>query len=190
MYKLVETLEEERVFDQIWTQSWLEKGFELEFADETLGRCLVYDELDIPVATVEMKPYTPYNSELDKLAPFASHPAIVLEPDKVAEVDKVAVLKDHRGKNLDRLLATIVLFAEKHQIKNYVTLLEPVLFRALKISFHVPMSRVGNRIYYKGDDVIPAIIHAEQFYENKESYSWFINVTGLQDRKHLVSNNT
>ncbi|MNN79183.1 hypothetical protein D3C81_1958060 [compost metagenome] len=108
----------------------------------------------------------------------------------MAEVDKVAVLKDHRGKNLDRLLATIVLFAEKHQIKNYVTLLEPVLFRALKISFHVPMSRVGNRIYYKGDDVIPAIIHAEQFYENKESYSWFINVTGLQDRKHLVSNNT
>ncbi|MNZ46769.1 hypothetical protein D3C78_644630 [compost metagenome] len=190
MYKFVETLEEEAVFIQIWTQAWLEKGFELEFAEQVLGQCLVFDESNVPIATVEMKPYTLHNSELDKLAPFASHPMIASYPEHVAEVDKVAVLKDHRGKNLERLLATIVLFAETNQIKNYVTLLEPILFRALKISFHVPMSRVGENFFYKGDVVVPAIIHAEQFYKNKENYAWFMEAVSSKAQNNLVHTNT
>ncbi|MEF2969128.1 hypothetical protein V3851_25425 [Paenibacillus sp. M1] len=177
MYKLVETVEEELMFNKIWTEAWLEQGFELEFSEEAVGRCLVFDEAEMPVATVEMKPYTPEMTGLNRLAPFNEHPAILADPWRTVEVDKVALHKEHRGKNLDRLLATIVLFAEERNIRNYVTLLEPVLFRALKISFHVPMSRVGERFFYKGADVIPAIIHAAEFYEHKESYEWFMETT-------------
>ncbi|WP_410772468.1 hypothetical protein [Fontibacillus sp. BL9] len=180
MYKLVETFEEEMIFNGIWTEAWLEQGFELEFAEEVLGRCLVYNEENAPVATVEMKPYSPEMDGLNRLAPFKEHPAILAHPESIAEVDKVALHKDHRGKNLDRLLATIVLYAEENGIINYVTLLEPLLFRALKISFHVPMSRVGERIFYKGADVIPTIIHAAQFYENKENYEWFMKTVSGQ----------
>ncbi len=182
MYKLVETIEEELIFNGIWTEAWAEQGFELEFAEEVLGRCLIYDEANVPVATVEMKPYSRDMDGLNKLAPFKDHPAIQADPNHIVEVDKVALHKDHRGKNLDRLLATIVMFAEEHQIRNYVTLLEPVLFRALKISFHVPMSKVGERIFYKGADVIPAIIHAAEFYENKERYDWFMKTAHKQQQ--------
>ena len=140
----------------------------------------MFDERNTPVATVEMKSYLPHAGELDKLAPFASHPSILSAPDRVAEVDKVAIPRQYRGKNLDRLLATIVLFAERNQIENYVTLLEPLLFRALRISYHVPLSRVGSRIFYKGEDVIPTIIHASEFYQNKERYAWFMEVTGAK----------
>lgn len=178
MFKIVETEEEELAFNQIWTQAWVEKGFELEYFDEVLDQCLIYDEHHIPVATVEIKPYRPkQQQDLDDLAPFCSQSSIQSDPNHIAEVDKVAILQEHRrGKNLDRLLAAIVLYAEQNDIHHYVTLLEPMLFRALKVSYHVPMSRVGEKIFYKGDDVIPAIIHAQQFYESKQSYSWFTDV--------------
>lgn len=178
MFKIVGTEEEQLVFNQIWTQAWVEKGFELEYFNEILDQCLIYDEHDTPVATVEIKPYHPkQQQDLDELAPFCSQTLIQSDPNHIAEVDKVAILQEYRqGKNLDRLLAAIVLYAEQNDIHHYVTLLEPILFRALKVSYHVPMSRVGEKIFYKGDDVIPAIIHAQQFYKSKESYPWFTDV--------------
>ncbi len=176
MYKPVETLEEGTLFHSIWMEAWMEKGFEPEFAENVLGRCLVYDEAGVPVGTVEFKPYVPHSDEpLNRLAPFDDHPAIMCSgPGEIAEVDKVALLKQYRGRNLNRLLATIVLFAEQNGIRHYVTLLEPTLFRALRISFHVPLTQVGERQFYKGDDVIPAIIHAAEFYEHPERYDWYL----------------
>lgn len=134
------------------------------------------DAQKTPVATVELKPYCLDRSSLNELAPFAGHPLLQQDKDHIAEVDKVALHKQHRGKNLDRVLATIVQFAERNKIRQYVTLLDPLLYRALRISFHVPMSRVGERIYYKGADVIPTIIHAAEFYENKGSFDWYMDV--------------
>ncbi|MFD1175302.1 hypothetical protein ACFQ3W_03175 [Paenibacillus puldeungensis] len=173
MYKVVETPEEEQLFNGIWTQAWLEKGFELEFSTEVLGRCIVYDDEQESVATAEIKPYSPNKDfPLNQLAPFAEHPAVIAEPGQVSEVDKVALLKEHRGKNLDRLLATIVFFSEEHEIRHLVALLDPLLSRALRISFHVPMSKVGTKFFYKGADVVPAIIHVAEIYEHKEQFDW------------------
>ncbi|MDU4694214.1 MULTISPECIES: GNAT family N-acetyltransferase [Paenibacillus] len=177
MYKLVETLEEGTLFHSIWMEAWMEKGFEPEFADNVLGRCLVYDGAGVPVGTVEFKPYVPQSDELlNQLVPFDDHPDIRLAgPGEIAEVDKVALLRRYRGRNLNRLLATIVLFAQQNGIRHYVTLLEPTLFRALRISFHVPMTQVGERQFYKGDDVVPTIIHVSEFYENQERYEWYMD---------------
>lgn len=188
MYKLVATTEDELTFNRIWTEAWIEKGFELEFSEKVLGQCLVHDARETAVATVELKPYCLKSSGLNELAPFAQHPLLQQDKNHIAEVDKVALHKQHRGKNLDRVLATIVLFAEKNKIRQYVTLLDPLLYRALRISFHVPMSRVGERIYYKGADVIPTIIHAAEFYENKEKFDWYIEV--LNERLSLSTAHT
>jgi hypothetical protein len=184
MFKIVETEQEQLVFNQIWTQAWVEKGFELEYFDEVLDQCLIYDEYQIPVATVEIKPYHPKRQgDLDAVAPFCRQASIQSDPNHIAEVDKVAILQSNRrGKNLDRLLAAIVLYAEQKDIHHYVTLLEPILFRALKVSYHVPLSRVGEKIFYKGDDVIPTIIHAQQFYQSKESYPWFMDVCHIASK--------
>lgn len=79
MYKLVSTLEEGTLFHSIWMEAWMEKGFEPEFADDVLGRCLVYDTSGVPVGTVEFKPYAPQTDEpLNDLAPFDDHPAILV----------------------------------------------------------------------------------------------------------------
>jgi GNAT superfamily N-acetyltransferase len=180
MYKLVDNAEEEQIFNEIWTEAWQEKGFELEFTSQVLGRYLVYNEGAKPIATVELKPYFPGESDLDKWVPFAQHPAIISAQGKIAEVDKVAIHKDHRGKNLSRLLATLVLLAEQNGIQEYVALLEPVLFRILEVKYHVPLSRVGEKLFYKGDDVIPVIIHAEEFFNNKQQYDWFLSTTNKQ----------
>ena len=178
MFKIVENEEERLVFNLIWTQAWEEKGFDLEYFAEVLDQCLIFDETQNPVATVEIKPYhVQPQGDLDKIAPFYKQALIQADPHHIAEVDKVAILKEHRrGRNLDRLLAAIVLYAEKNNIHHYVTLLEPVLFRALKVSYHVPMTRVGGKVFYKGDYVIPAIIHAQQFSQSKETYPWFMDV--------------
>ena len=189
MYKLVETLEEGTLFHSIWMEAWMEKGYEPEFTDNVLGRCLVYDAARVPVGTVEFKPYVPRSDEpLSRLAPFDDHPAVLLSgPGDIAEVDKVALLKRHRGRNLNRLLATIVLFARQNGIRHYVTLLEPTLFRALRISFHVPMSQVGERRFYKGDDVVPAIIHAAEFYEHQERYAWYMDTLECSNQETVLS---
>ncbi|MCK8488246.1 hypothetical protein M0651_13780 [Paenibacillus sp. MBLB2552] len=189
MYKLVESLEEGTLFHSIWMEAWMEKGFEPEFADNVLGRCLVYDASGVPVGTVEFKPYVPRSDEpLNELVPFDDHPAILLaDPGEIAEVDKVALLKRYRGRNLNRLLATIVLFAQQNGIRHYVTLLEPTLFRALRISFHVPMSQVGERQFYKGDDVVPAIIHVAEFYENAERFAWYLDTLESLDQETVLS---
>lgn len=189
LYKLVSTLEEGTLFHSIWMEAWMEKGFEPEFADDVLGRCLVYDTSGVPVGTVEFKPYAPQTDDpLNDLAPFDDHPAILVSsPGEIAEVDKVALLKRYRGRNLNRLLATIVLFAQQNGIRHYVTLLEPTLFRALRISFHVPMTQVGERRFYKGDDVVPAIIHVAEFYENPERYVWYVDTLESLNQETVLS---
>ncbi|AWB42943.1 hypothetical protein DCC85_01000 [Paenibacillus sp. CAA11] len=174
MYKLVQTDRELQQFNGIWTKAWIEKGFELEFSEGIVDRILVYDELCQPVGTVEIKPYLA-GSPLDEVAPFQEQDILQesRECGLLAEVDKVALLKEHRGKNINRLLSTLTRYAEDHDIHYYVSLLDPILYRALRITFHLPMDRVGGKIFYKGADVIPIIIHAKQIYSHKGDYDWF-----------------
>lgn len=172
MYKLVRSSQELQVFDGIWTKAWEEKGFELEFSERVMDRVLVYDEQNMPVGTVEIKPYFPGKSMLDQVAPFDKIPLLHTCRDSLGEVDKVALQREYRGKNINRLLLTMMLYAEQHGIQYYVSLLDPILYRALRISFHLPMDRVGKRVYYKGADVVPVIIRAREIYEHKEEFDW------------------
>ncbi|GKU83600.1 hypothetical protein [Niallia sp. NCCP-28] len=162
-------------FNQIWMECWLEKGYGLENWDDPTDRYLITDVHKQKVGTVEFKPYTLDSANnINKVYPFHEIDSIKENPDLAVEIDKVAILKQYRGKNLDRLLSVFVHYSEYHHIEYCVVLLERVFYKALKNVYKIPLNSVSEKIYYKGDYVIPAIIYPKEIYENKEKYRWLV----------------
>lgn len=175
MYTFVRDHSQMMLFDRIWKEVWREKGFELEREHEVLDRMIIQNEDGLSVGTIEFKPYNLEEiNPIDQIAPFREQPELIASSAHVAEVDKVALLKQHRGPNISRLLSAMVHYADKHQIYYYVCLLEPVFARALRISFQVPLRQIAGRVAYKGDDVVPAIICAGEVYEHKSNFEWLL----------------
>ncbi|PZT54248.1 GNAT family N-acetyltransferase [Paenibacillus silvae] len=175
MFKSVENELEYAMFNGIWTTVWTEKGFELEFSEKFLERYVVITEEGHYVGSIEIKPYTP-ESLINEIGPFWEHPLIKEDVSRVAEIDKLAILSTFRGRYVADLLSAIVHYAEMKQISYYVMLLEPVLMRALRISYHVPIEKVAGRVFYKGEDVIPSIVNAREVYTHKERFPWLVNM--------------
>ncbi|KHD86285.1 hypothetical protein [Heyndrickxia ginsengihumi] len=175
MYIKVDSLALFNHFNQIWIECWLEKGYGLENEHEPADRYIITDVNDQKVGTIEFKPYTldPQNN-INQVYPFYQLESIKQDPNSVIEIDKVAILKQFRGKNLDRLLSLFVLYSEFHQVRYGIALLERVFFRALKNVYKIPLEAVSDKIYYKGDYVIPTVIYPEKIYQNKGEFSWLI----------------
>lgn len=173
MFKSVENELEFAMFNGIWTTVWTEKGFELEFSEEFLERYVVVTEEGHYVGSIEIKPYGE-ESLMNEIGPFLEHPLIQAEMGNIAEIDKLAILSTFRGRYVTDLLSAIVHYAEMNQISYYAMLLEPVLMRALRISYHVPVQKIGGRVFYKGEDVIPAIVNAREVYTHKEQFPWLV----------------
>ncbi|REK52978.1 MAG: hypothetical protein C6W55_14595 [Thermobacillus sp.] len=89
----------------------------------------------------------------------------------MAEIDKYAALPEHRGKYVDDLVAAAVLVAREHGIRWFVTLLEPLFCRAIKILYHPPMTPLGPKTFYKGDDVIPVVMDVRDVVAHPEKYN-------------------
>lgn len=172
MFKRVENEIELAMFNFIWMTVWREKGFEFEFSPQPLDRYVVATPDGQYIGSAEFKPYTPGEGQINSIASFHRHPCIAADPLKVAEIDKIAILKEFRGSYISELLSSLVYFARQRGIHYYVSLLEPVFYRALRITFHVPMVKAGEKSFYKGDYVIPIIIDAKQVYTNPDKYEW------------------
>ncbi|GBG09827.1 hypothetical protein PAT3040_04497 [Paenibacillus agaridevorans] len=177
MIKRVENELELAMFNGIWTTVWREKGYELEFAEHVLDRFVVMNEEGYCVGTSEIKPYDRDSSPLNEIAPFRDHPKVIASEGRVAEIDKIAILGSYRGKGnmLPWILSSAVYSAEQHDMDYFVSLLEPVFLRALKISFKVPVERLGERLFYKGDYVVPVLFDMSAMYLNKQRYEWLSN---------------
>ncbi|CAM4324670.1 hypothetical protein L1N85_21085 [Paenibacillus alkaliterrae] len=174
MFKRVENELELAMFNGIWTTVWMEKGFELEFSDQALEKFVIVTAEGHYVGTSEIKPYDAGTSPINEAAPFREHPKIMSAEGAVAEIDKIALLRPYRGRYISDLLSSAVYIAEKLQLKYFVSLLEPVFLRALQITFKVPLEKVGGKIFYKGDHVIPVLFDMEQMYRNKMRYEWLV----------------
>lgn len=179
MFKPVETEKDQQQFDGIWTAVWREKGYELEYSEHVLERYVAVAPDGTCAGTAEIKPYSLNDSAINQIAPFATHPKITGFPGRVAEIDKMAILPEYRGKLIAYLLSASVHCAEQYGCRYFVSLLEPVFFRALRISYHVPMEKIGEKIFYKGDDVIPVIFDMEHIYSNKSDYEWLVPAPSL-----------
>lgn len=179
MYKRVENSIELTMFNFIWMTAWREKGFEFEFSGEVLDRYLVITEDGQYAGSAEFKRYKPGESEIDQIAPFYLHPTLNSPFTNVLEVDKVALLPEFRGKYIGDLLSSIVYFATRNGYDYLISLLEPVFFRALKITFHFPIEKFGDKIFYKGDYVQPAIIDVDKLMRKRDKLVWLNLGEGL-----------
>ncbi|RIX60487.1 hypothetical protein D3P08_02710 [Paenibacillus nanensis] len=186
MFKPVENELELAMFNGIWSTVWREKGYELEFEDRVLDRFIIMTEEGHGVGTSEIKPYDG-KSAINKVAPFHQHPKVVEAGGAVAEIDKIALLRSYRGKGslLSSILSSAVYCAEKRTLRYFVSLLEPIFLRALKITFKVPLERVGEKVFYKGDDVVPVLFHMEEMYRNKQRYDWLSYPTTILEREKV-----
>jgi hypothetical protein len=174
MFKRVENELELAMFNGIWTTVWMEKGFELEFSEHALERFVIVTTEGHYVGTAEIKAYCLSSSTINDAGPFRTHPKVIAAGGAVAEIDKIALLRSYRGRHISDVLSSAVYIAEKLQMKYFVSLLEPKFLRALRITYQVPLEKVGEKVFYKGDDVVPVLFDMEQMYRNKNNYEWLV----------------
>ena len=183
MYIKVDSLALLNDFNKIWIECWLEKGYGLEMEDGLADRYLITDSKDQKVGTIAFKPYQlDPNNNINTVYSFHQIESIKNKPESVVEIDKVAILRQFRGRNLERLLSVFVHYSEQHDISYCVALLERVFYKALRRVYKIPVESVGEQIYYKGDYVIPAIIYVQEMYQHKEKYPW-LRTSNQDDHK-------
>lgn len=173
IYIQVETVGDLNSFNQIWMECWLEKGYMLDPTDEIVDRFIIQDIDNRNIGTIEFRQYYPTtDNDINTVFPFQKVEHLSMNSKRVIEIDKVAILKQHRGKNLERLLSLCVNYSEFYKIEYCVVLLERVFYKALKNVYKVPLEKMGDPIYYKGDHVIPTVLFPSLIYSRKELYPW------------------
>ncbi|WP_461200775.1 GNAT family N-acetyltransferase [Anoxybacillus sp. TBDG-1] len=167
-YKLVETAEEQKLFQRIYEQIWEEVGFQKEQSSPFSKKYLFFEE-GKAVGTLELYPFDPQSPySIEKDFSFSKHEKILegLKKGKVIwEVDKVGILPAHRGKGFMELL---VQFFIEHR-KNYgldlgIFLLEERFFRVLKkIYTEKILFSIGPSLIFEGErkKVVPSIVDLE-----------------------------
>lgn len=188
MYIKVETLADLNLFNEIWMECWLEKGYMLDPTFDETDRFIILDEDNREIGTIEFKPYYPtMNNYINTVFPFHELEKVEMNPMKVIEIDKVSILKKYRGKNLERLLSLFVHYTDYHQMNYCVVLLERVFYKALRHVYKIPIETVAEQMYYKGDYVIPAIIHSHEVYNHKGDYPWIVPSIHGFERKPIYT---
>lgn len=172
MFKRVENTRETALFNDIWTSVWKEKGYELEYSQCSLARYLIVTPEGDHIGTAEINIFDKKNSSVMHVTALPKHILAAADKGLVAEIDKIALLKSFRGHYISDLLSSIVFFADKHDYRYFVSLLEPVFYRALRVSFQIPMEKIGNETYYKGDYVVPVLFDTQQMYQRMSSFNW------------------
>ncbi|QJC52183.1 hypothetical protein HGI30_11865 [Paenibacillus albicereus] len=172
MFKRIEKERELALFHYIWMTVWKEKGYEFEFPDEVLDRRLIVAPDGAYCGTAEIRPYASEAEELERIAPFSRLGEVAEDPEKVVVADRIALLPNYRGKQIQALLSSIVYMSEQRGARWCAALLEPVFCRALRITFKVPMTIVGPKQPYKGDFVVPVLFPVEEIYRDPERHEW------------------
>ncbi|MBO1515023.1 hypothetical protein [Metabacillus bambusae] len=177
MYHKVSSEIDKEIFNKLWGEACIEKGFELESTSSHSALFLIYNKEKSPIGTVELIPYENVENNAEKVFPFSSLDMIKQNPTEVFEIDKVSLLKKYRGSNLKKILNIIYSYAVDNDYTYGITLLEPLFYRSLKTFYKIPIKRVTKeKIFYKGDYVIPSIIDFGIVKSNVKDYKWFLKI--------------
>lgn len=176
MYEYVNSAEQQAIFDSIWEEAWKEKGYELEYSDETMAQLLFKSENQY-AATIEFKKLS--NSSICETFDFREFPYIEENYNQGVEIDKISIVKEHRGFDvLNVVVSALAHFAEDTGLLFYIALIEPRFYLALRKHYKINVEKLGQPFYYKGDNVIPIFINAEMFRKNNKQYTWMVERVG------------
>lgn len=169
MYTKVQTMQEQEVFNRIWEECWDEKGFEFEYFEGTDQ--FVFWKDGQAIACVELKKY----NIKDEVFGFSECEHLKGQFERVMEIDKLSILKEHRGMGmLEEIIFFLMEYMKEKELSYFTTLLEPRLFITLKRMFRLPVEEVGKRFLYKGDIVVPTTIDVQEAIRRETKMKWYI----------------
>lgn len=167
IYSKVKNGSQLSIFNSIWTRSWEEKGFELEYSQQAERYLIKSRRAKRYVATLELKPFGGQDAEINTAFPFWNYPYIRDNWHRVYEVDKLSILKEFRGRGaLNGIFFTMLFHALRSNSKYYVALIDPYLYEAIIQGFKLPVEQLGEKVFYKGEYAIPMVLSVEYFLEN------------------------
>lgn len=158
-------------FNHIWIECWNEKGYELEF-NQNSDKFIILDENGKVIGTTEFIKYEIGKNFCEDIYPFKDLQQIKNNHNRVIEIDKIALTKKFRGKNVQEILYTIYKYAQENNIQFAIGLMEPIFYKAMKLFYKMPITKLSRKKFYKGDWVIPVIIDCEYVLNNSQEYKW------------------
>lgn len=165
MYKQVRTKSELDAFYSIVDAVWAEKNYERERFEGTDKFLLKADDGDWG-AVLEASP-------MEKSDPIIRELFLPYIKDlSVIDIPTIAVLPQYRGNLGTKTVSLSVKYCEEQGYENVISVNNPVFFRALKVTYKMPLTKLDQAIDYKGSPFIPAILHISQIYRNKSDYPW------------------
>lgn len=174
MFRQVFTENEKKIFISLWEEACIEKGYEMEPFNPDSSLYLILNSKDNPIGTLECIPYL--RRLEDELFCFQLLDLVKRDPSKVFIIDKVCLTKKERGANIRKVFDAIYNYSKLNNYSYGIALLEPNFYRSLKIFYKLPINRVTKeKLFYKGDYVVPSIIDIEMVRGNFMKYEWMFN---------------
>ncbi|WKA57791.1 hypothetical protein QWY16_14985 [Planococcus shenhongbingii] len=177
MFELVNSEEQQKIFNGIWEEVWKEKGYELEYSSETIAQLLLKVQNQY-VATIEFKKLS--SSTICSTFDFKAFPFIEKNFDHGVEIDKISIAKEYRGfEVLNAIISAMGHFAKDTGLLYYVALIEPRFYLTLRKHYKINVEKLGPPFFYKGDTVVPIFFTSEEIQKNKNQYSRFLEKVQL-----------
>ena len=168
MIKLVETKEENELFEEIYKIVAGEKNFIIEEKGDNVIRYLFF-EGNNAIGTMEFVPYNPQVfTTVEHEFSFINLPEIKKHKDKTWEVDKVGFLPNYRKRGHVQLVIDCIM--HHHTIYNNtyaICLFDEKFYRLLRILHRqYDIKQVGETFVVKGEieKTVPATIHMPTVY--------------------------
>ena len=168
-HKEVRTQEELDVFFQITKEAWNEnEWFYEDISEDDVKKYIIARSKDSDyIGAVEIYPY---RNDRDKSSSkdIFSFKNIKGLGSNVYELDKLCLQKEARNQSLECLLEALVVIALENRIEQYVSVTRPSLYRLLHRTFKLPITKVGDAVYYEKDkqSYVPIIINMNQVLHN------------------------
>ena len=148
-----------QAFNHIWQTCWTEKGF--EFEENPFAEYFLFEQDGVPCGAFQLCDVS--KLPLDENSVYLSHETIKQHPEQVIEIDKLSILKEYRGSTiLSQLFLFMMKYAEQNDKRYFVALCEPMLYVSIIDLYNVPVEKLGEPFYYKGDYVVPIIVDLVQ----------------------------
>lgn len=163
MYKIVETTEEQILFNQIFQPAFEKMNYDYENPSDAIN-LLVTNKFKKYSGTIQFAGFKP-TSKLTML----EYPELFLNHDilsnvdykYIREVDKVAVLEaERKNGTLDNIIETIYRYTKEQDIRYLVGEMNPVFFRALRVMYGLSPLKASKLVRGKEADYStqPAIL--------------------------------
>jgi len=164
-FKEVKVEKEHQLFEDIWREISGEFGVQTHSTRTNVERYLILDK-ETAIGTIEFVPRNVSKfSIVENQFNFSHHANIHQNEKEIWEVGKVGILKEKRSDgHFEKILDVFIHHMTTRKPKQYLAIINKVLFRTFKIVYHVHFERVGEDIIYnKQVKNVPIMINTNSF---------------------------